>query len=52
MPDLMMSACLQNIHETDEIAFDIGMWIRQGVPNARLGRQVDHDVKLFRFEQP
>ena len=46
MPDAVVAAALQDIHEPDQVAVHVGMWVLQRVTDAGLGRQMDHHLRL------
>ena len=46
----MMAAGFQNVVETDEVRFDIGVRVGDGVAHAGLCGKVDHDLRLVLLE--
>ena len=46
-----MPAALQNIIETDDIALNIRVRVRNGIAHARLRRQIYHQLRLFLRKQ-
>src|SRR5258705_9783513 len=40
-----MSTRFQNVCESDNVAIDVGPWVREGVAHAGLGSQVDYPVE-------
>ena len=44
--DAMVPTPFQYRQETVEVRFEIGERLFERIPNARLGRQVDHGVEL------
>ena len=46
----MMAAGFQNVVETDEVRFDIGVRVGDGVAHTGLGGEVDHDLWLVLLE--
>jgi hypothetical protein len=52
VPDPVMPAPLENVHEPDNIALYVGMGIFQGIPDPGLGCQVDHTIEFFIAEEP
>ncbi len=45
MFDLVMSAILEYVDEAVDIALDIGIRIRYGIPNICLGSEIDDDIE-------
>ena len=45
-----MAASFQNVVEADHIAFDISVWVSDGVSHTRLCAEVDHDVRVILFK--
>ena len=46
MPDLVVAATLQDVHEADDVAVNVGVGIGQRIANASLGREVDDTLGL------
>ena len=46
----VVAAGLQNVVEADHIAFDISIWVGDGVSHTRLCAEVDHDVGVILFK--
>ncbi len=51
MFDLVMSAILEYVDEAVDIALDIGIRIRYGIPNTCLGSEIDNDIEAAVGEQ-
>ena len=51
MPDLEIPARLQNVEEAFYVAFNIRIWVRDGVSHACLSRQVHDLVEAFLLEK-
>ncbi len=51
MPDIVMTAGFENVDESHNITFDIGVWVFQTVAHTRLCSQVAHVIELFLFEK-
>ena len=51
MLHIIVTTTFQDVGETHQIGIDVGMRILQGVPHARLGRQVNHTLWLVLSEQ-
>ena len=43
----VVAAGLQNVVEADHIAFDISVWVGDGVANSRLSTQIDHNIRVI-----
>ena len=48
---LVVSAPLEDVQEPGEVALHVGVGVRQGMPNPRLCRQVNHPVELVIREE-
>jgi len=51
MPDLVMAASFQDIHEPGKIAFHIGMGIRNRIADPRLRGQMNDNFRTFFFKK-
>ena len=49
--DFKVSAGFQNVVESDEVALDVGVRVRDGIADASLGGEVHDDGKVVLFEQ-
>ena len=47
---LVVPTGLQDVHESDQIAFDVGVRIGERITDPRLCRQIDHHVEFFSSE--
>ena len=47
----IMAASLKYIVKADKIAFDIYVRIADGVPDTRLGGQINHQVKIILLKE-
>ena len=46
----IVTAGFQNVVEADYIAFDVSIWVSDGVSHTRLCAEVDHDVRVVLLE--
>jgi len=51
VPDLVVTAALEDVHKTDQIRVDIGVWVLKRVPDPGLCAEVHHTVKTLRPKQ-
>ena len=49
--DLIVSACFQDVVESDEVALDVGIRVRDGIADAGLGGEVHDDGEVVFLEQ-
>lgn len=49
--DLIVATCFQDVVETDEVALDVGIRVRDGIADTGLGGEVHDDGKVVFLEQ-
>ena len=49
--NLIVAACFQDVVETDEVALDVGIRVRDGIADTGLGGEVHDDGKVVFLEQ-
>ncbi|MNG20198.1 hypothetical protein D3C85_1586030 [compost metagenome] len=51
MLDRVVAAAFEDVQEAAQVAVQVGSGIFQGVTHPGLGREVDHDLRLFPGKQ-